>query len=93
MTDDQIREALQSRFLPAVLKITDKSASHVGHPETMAEREKLLDLVIVSEEFTGKSLLERHAAIYACLAIGKTQTIHGITIRAYSPAEWQKANP
>lgn len=72
------------------MELTDKSHTHVGHPETMKEKEMLLDLVIVSAGFEGKSLLQRHAAIYEALAIGKNSSIHGITIRAFSPLEWEK---
>ncbi len=91
MTIDDMRQLLEKRFSPIVLKITDKSYTHVGHPEEMQTREMLLDLVIVSAGFEGKTLLEKHAALYAALGVGKTAEIHGITIRAYSPAEWEKS--
>ena len=90
MPGQNILQILEKLFSPTVLKLTDESHKHVGHPETMKNREKLLDLLIVSKEFEGKSLMERHSALYAALKIGKNEEIHGITIRAHSPAEWEK---
>ena len=90
MTFDEIRQTLETRFSPTVLRLVDQSHHHVGHPENMQGREMLLDLVIVSAAFEGKTLLEKHAAVYAALHMGKNASIHGITIRAHSPAEWEK---
>ena len=92
MTFDEIRQTLETRFSPAVLRLVDQSHHHVGHPENMQGREMLLDLVLVSAAFEGKTLLEKHAAIYSALQIGKNPSIHGITIRAYSAAEWAKVS-
>ena len=90
MPEQKILQILKQLFSPTVLELTDESHKHVGHPETMKTREKLWDLLIVSKKFEGKTLLERHSALYAALRIGKNEEIHGITIRAHSPAEWEK---
>ncbi len=92
MTLEEIRKILESRFSPTVLRLLDQSHHHVGHPENMQEREMLLDLVIVSKAFEGKSLIEKHTALYTALGVGKNPSIHGITIHAYSPVEWDKIN-
>ena len=90
MSVENIRQTLESCFSPTVLKLTDQSHRHAGHPETMRGPEMLLDLVIVSKEFEGKTLLEKHAAVHAALKLGNNAEIHGITIRAYSLSEWEK---
>ena len=88
MTEKDIRDLLEKQFSPVVLKVTDESYKHVGHPETLNSIERCFDLVIVSEHFQGKTLLERHAAIYRVLGMGKTAEIHGLTIHAQTPGEW-----
>ena len=90
MSFETIHQTLENTFSPTVLRLVDQSHRHVGHPETMHGPEMLLDLVLVSKKFEGKSLLEKHAAVHAALNLGKNAEIHGITIHAYSPREWEK---
>ncbi len=84
----KLEELLKKAFSPTFLRMVDESYKHVGHPENMRNQEMLLDLLIVSENFTGMGMLERHRAIYTALRVGVDAPIHGITIRAYTPSEW-----
>lgn len=50
-----------------------------------------IQAIIVSTEFENKSLVERHKAIYDILANEmKSNEIHALTLKTYSPSEWQK---
>ncbi len=46
-------------------------------------------VVVVSEVFTGKTLLERHQVVNAALAEPLKGPIHALTIEAYTTAQWQ----
>ena len=46
-------------------------------------------VVIVSPAFEGKRLIQRHQAVYATLGEKiKTDEVHALSMKTYSPAEW-----
>ena len=50
-----------------------------------------IQLIVVSPEFEGKSLLEKHKIIYDVLDDEiKSNSIHALTLKTYSPSEWEK---
>jgi acid stress-induced BolA-like protein IbaG/YrbA len=47
------------------------------------------DAVIVSSEFEGKRLIQRHQRVYATLGERmRTDEVHALSMRTYTPAEW-----
>ena len=50
---------------------------------------------LVSAEFEGKRLIQRHQRVYATLGDKiKTDEVHALSMKTYTPAEWQAAaNP
>jgi acid stress-induced BolA-like protein IbaG/YrbA len=45
--------------------------------------------VIVSPEFEGKRLIQRHQRVYATLGSRMhTDEVHALSMKTYSPAEW-----
>ena len=45
--------------------------------------------VIVSPEFEGKRLIQRHQRVYATLGNRiKTDEVHALSMKTYTPAEW-----
>ena len=45
--------------------------------------------VIVSPEFEGKRLIQRHQRVYATLgARMHTDEVHALSMKTYTPAEW-----
>jgi acid stress-induced BolA-like protein IbaG/YrbA len=45
--------------------------------------------VIVSAEFEGKRLIERHQRVYATLGQRMhTDEVHALSMKTYTPAEW-----
>jgi acid stress-induced BolA-like protein IbaG/YrbA len=45
--------------------------------------------VIVSTEFAGKRLIQRHQRVYATLgARMHTDEVHALSMKTYTPAEW-----
>lgn len=46
---------------------------------------------VVSEQFEGKRLIARHKMVYATLGDKiDTNEVHALSIKAYTPTEWQQ---
>jgi acid stress-induced BolA-like protein IbaG/YrbA len=49
--------------------------------------------VIVSPEFEGKRLIQRHQRVYATLGQRMhTDEVHALSMKTYTPAEWRAAS-
>jgi acid stress-induced BolA-like protein IbaG/YrbA len=48
------------------------------------------EALIVSETFEGKRPIARHQLVYQCLGKLMGNEIHAMSIRAYTPAEWDE---
>ncbi|MFN8628066.1 MAG: BolA family transcriptional regulator [Candidatus Binatia bacterium] len=44
--------------------------------------------VVVSPEFAGKGLVERHQLVYAILQGAMAGRIHALSLKTYTPDEW-----
>lgn len=50
--------------------------------------------VIVSPEFEGKRLIQRHQLVYATLGQRmQTDEVHALSMKTYTPTEWAAAHP
>jgi len=49
------------------------------------------EAVIEVREFAGKRSIARHQLVYAALGERMGREIHALSIKAYSPEEWQQA--
>ena len=81
---DEIRTLL-APLQPMQLDIQDDSALHAGHAGNTGGGHFTLN--IVSAQFSGKSQVLRHRAVYQALADLMPQRIHALSIRAYAPDE------
>ena len=81
---DEIRTRL-APLQPMQLDIQDDSALHVGHAGNTGGGHFTLN--IVSTQFSGKSQVLRHRAVYQALADLMPQRIHALSIRALAPDE------
>ena len=49
------------------------------------------DVVVVSEAFEGKRLIQRHKMIYACFDEElKSGILHALALKTWTPAQWVK---
>jgi acid stress-induced BolA-like protein IbaG/YrbA len=46
--------------------------------------------LVVSDSFVGKRSIARHQLVYKCLGALVGNEIHALSIRAYTPEEWQE---
>ncbi len=80
-----IEMRLHRALQPQDLRISDDSAAHAGH--TGARSGGHFEVFIVSPQFTGKTLLQRHRMVYAAVRDIMQTDIHALSITALSPTE------
>lgn len=88
-TAAKIENLLRSHFSPVHLQIVDESVFHEGHAGAAAGGGHF-QVLLVSGSFRGKSVVERHRAIYETLGELMKQEIHALTLRTLTPEEWEK---
>jgi acid stress-induced BolA-like protein IbaG/YrbA len=48
------------------------------------------EAVIVSDEFEGKSLIQRHQVVYKALGDAMKEDIHALYMKTYTPDQWEQ---
>ena len=49
------------------------------------------EAVVVSEEFVGKSRIQRHQRVYQTLGGRMRDEIHALSMKTYTPQEWESS--
>jgi len=83
---------LQERFRPAHLEIHDDSARHAGHAGARSGGGHF-EVVIVSAEFEGRALLDRHRMVHEALRDLIGGSVHALGLKTVAPSEWRPARP
>lgn len=86
---DAIRDQLQQAFHPDQLQIEDESHLHAGHAGAKSGKGHF-NVSIVSDQFAGKSLIQRHRMVYDALSALLETDIHALSIKAKTPEEENK---
>lgn len=50
------------------------------------------EAVVVSDAFAGKSRVQRHQLVYQTLGDRMREEIHALSIKTYTPQEWESRN-
>lgn len=90
MTANTIRQKLEDALKPELIEIIDHSAAHAGHAGNKGGGH--YNVTIVSEQFEGKSLVQRHQLIYKIMGDMMKDEIHALGINALTPTENSKGN-
>ena len=88
-----MKQKLTESFKPAHLEIIDESYKHAGHAamkEHNRSGETHFKVVIVSDDFDGKMLIDRHRAVNDCLADELQTGVHALSIEAKTQKQWEK---
>lgn len=81
----RVAQSLKSKFQVEYLEIEDESRKHHrGGDETH------LRVVLVSSDFVGQSQIQRQRAINQLLQNEFDQGLHALSLKTYTPEEWQK---
>lgn len=83
-TIEDIKQALQT-LKPLQIEIEDDSAKHVGHAGNRGGGH--YNLLIVSAQFEGLSLIQRHRLVFAQVDSLMQSQIHALSIQAKTPDE------
>ena len=87
---EMLRAALTAGLQPQQLAIRDDSAKHAGHAG--AREGGHFSVHIVSEQFQGRSRIQRHQLVYAAVAEFMGRDIHALAIAAQTPQEAAEAS-
>jgi len=83
-----MQAALAEALHPEHLEIIDESARHAHHAGGNPEHgESHFHVVIVSQAFAGKSLVQRHRLVNAALDELLKSRVHALRISAKAPGE------
>jgi BolA family transcriptional regulator, general stress-responsive regulator len=82
---EKIRAVLTAQLAPVSLVIRDDSAKHAGHAG--AREGGHFSVVVVSDQFAGRTRMQRHQLVYAALAQLMRTDIHALSIQARTPQE------
>jgi BolA protein len=77
---------LEQAFAAARVSVLDDSARHAGHAGSRDGAGHFI-VRIESQEFTGRSRIERHRLVYKALAELLPREIHALNIVAVSPED------
>lgn len=83
-----ITARLTEAFSPTALRVNNESSMHAVPPGS----ESHFRVVIVSDEFAGKSPVARHRAVHGALAEVFAGGLHALAIEARTPDEWNALN-
>lgn len=79
-----ILSKLTEAFQPVHLQVLNESHMHAVPPGS----ETHFKVVLVTDVFIGKRQVQRHQAIYACLANEMQSGVHALALHTFSPDEW-----
>ena len=82
----QITKLLKSSFHCTHLDVRDDSAQHAGHAEALRSGGGHYSVMIIAEEFSGKTALERHRMVHAALKPLRDK-IHALALTAKAAGE------
>ena len=85
----KVQQAVETKiadaFRPAHLEVTNESHMHNVAPGS----ESHFRLLVVSDVFEGKTLVQRHQAVYGALAAEMKGAIHALGLQTLTPREWE----
>jgi acid stress-induced BolA-like protein IbaG/YrbA len=78
MTPAEITSLIEAGFDDAVVRVLSDDNTH-------------FQAIVVAEEFEGKRPLARHQLVYKTLGTLVGNEIHALSIKAFTPGEYQQA--
>jgi BolA family transcriptional regulator, general stress-responsive regulator len=87
MIQNQIEAKLRVAFTPSHLEVINESNKH----KVPEGSESHFKVTLVSPEFEGKGLVDRHREVYQILDRELKEYVHALALHLFSPAEWETA--
>ena len=79
MDPSELEEMIAGAFPGATVEVRDTTGSG-DHFEAL----------VISPDFEGKSLVQRHQAVYAALGDAMRAQVHALTLKTLTPAQYQQ---
>ena len=79
-----IEQKLADEFNPLHLEVINESHNH----NVASGSESHFKVVIATNDFEGKRLLQRHRAMNALLSVELAEHIHALALHTYTEKEW-----
>ena len=86
--EKEIKNRLEKQMNLEHFEIKDFTGRHLNHK--LNEGGFHLEAVIVSEEFEGKNLIDRHRLVYDSVGDLMKHEIHALSMKTLTPEEWEK---
>jgi BolA family transcriptional regulator, general stress-responsive regulator len=83
----RMREKLMIALNPTRLDLVNESHLHAGHSSSPGTGESHFRLLIVSDDFTGKSRVARHRIVNDVVQDELRDGVHALAIKALAPGE------
>lgn len=85
IVENRILAKLSETFNPAHMDVANESYMH----SVPAGSETHFKVVLAADAFIGKRQVQRHQAVYACLADELKNGVHALALHTFSPEEWE----
>jgi len=86
MLTERIQKKLQATLECQKLEVLDESFMHASGPGA----ETHFKLILVSDNFSGMSLVQRHQKIYQILDQELKEGVHALSLHLFTSGEWEK---
>lgn len=89
----RMQSKLTDALAPIELTIEDDSQRHVGHAGHDGRGESHFNVTVVSDEFEGRSRVDRQRLVYRILSEELADRVHALSVRALTSAEAAHKSP
>ena len=86
--EKEIKDRLQKNMHLEHFEIKDFTGRHLNHK--LHEGGFHLEAIIVSKDFEGKGLIDRHRLVYESVDDLMKHEIHALSMKTLTPDEWEK---
>lgn len=83
--ENLLKDTLQKNFQVDHLEVINESHSH----NVPKDSETHFKIILVSPDFQNQTLVNRHRKIHENLKNALFQNIHALSLKLYTPEEWQ----
>ncbi len=90
MNAAELETLLKTRLAAEHVEVCDESARHRGHAGVRETGGGHYEACVVSPVFRGLGPVERHRAVYTALQEEMKQSIHALSLKLFTPEEWQR---
>ena len=82
----EMRSRLENVMELIYFEVKDFTGRHLNHK--LHEGGFHLEVIIVSPEFEGQNLVQRHRKVYEAMGELMKHEIHALSMKTHTPAEW-----